>query len=72
MITPDFNLDCLESLSRQDDNLTPEKDTTLERLRQWLQDFDLGEASEPGLPPYVLHLVSIYSAAKMREPSMSL
>lgn len=72
MKTPEFNLDCLSSLTREDKDLTPEQDATLEGLRQWLHDFNLGEAPEPGLPPYVLHLVSIYSANKMREASLSL
>lgn len=71
MKTPEFNLDCLKSLMREDANLTLEQEVTLAGLRQWLDHLGYGEASEPWLPPYVLHLVSVYTANRMRKASMS-
>jgi hypothetical protein len=60
------NLEILSGLSPSDlDHLTPEQQSTLQTLRQWLHDYNLGKADKPNFPPSILTLVSYYAEREM-------
>lgn len=66
MTAPDPKLDSISSLKPGElENLTPEQDSTLETLRQWLHDFNLGKAPAPEWDSNTRALVSRYSELKM-------
>ena len=68
MTKPEVNYAIISSLNLNAfQDLTREQETTLETLRQWVHQYNLGEAPEPDFDDNISELVSAYAEMKMAQ-----
>lgn len=71
MKKPEVNYAIISSLNPDAlEGLTSEQETTLETLRQWVHQYNLGQAPEPDFDDKISELVSAYAEMKMAQETL--